>query len=449
MVWSIVRPSIVESALRFPFPGWNEGFTTSAPLAFMALKGQRSFPAAEKAILDVVPVDLVAAAVIAATAELVERRDAARARPAATPAGRVYHLASGDVNPLWARRAVELTALYRRRFYREREEGNRTWNRLLSRLEPYSVSRGHYEAASTPALAALARGAQRLLREASPRWGAPRLSALADGLADGLDELGSRLEKTKALWDLYLPFVWDNRYVFRCAEIRALRARLSAADRARVPWDPEALDWRRYWLDVHMKGMEDWVFPGLEEASEKRVHAPKAHRDLAELLDAACERFGDRVALRMQGAPKARLTYGELRRGADAVAAFLHAAGVAKGDRVLLASENRPEWAVAYFGILRAGAAAVPVDPAALRARAREPVAHRGRAARAPVRRRGGAEPRPRRARGRRGARRARGAARRGAPRRAAGAPAGREGRARTISPRSSSRAARRARRRA
>ncbi len=363
IVWSIVRPSIVESSLRYPFPGWNEGFTTSAPLAFMSLKGHRSFPAAHKAILDVVPVDLVAAAMIAATAELVERRDAARARPGAERAGRVYHLASGDVNPLWARRAIELTALYRRRFFRDREEGNRTWNRLMSRLEPYSVSRARYEATSAPALAALARGARRLLRETSPRWGAPRLTAIADGLAEGLDELGSRLEKTKALWDLYLPFVWDNRYVFRCAEMRALQARLSPEDRARVPWDPEALDWRRYWLDVHMKGMEEWVFPGLEEESEKRVHAPKAHRDLVELLDAACERWGDRVALRMQGAPRERLTYAELRRGADAVASFLRAAGVAKGDRVLLASENRPEWAVAYFGILRAGAAAVPVDP--------------------------------------------------------------------------------------
>ncbi|WP_242336023.1 MULTISPECIES: AMP-binding protein [unclassified Anaeromyxobacter] len=364
VVWSIVRPSIVESALRFPFPGWNEGFTTSAPLAFMALKGHRSFPAAEKAILDVVPVDLVAAAMIAATAELVERRDASRASGARElPEGRVYHLASGDVNPLWARRAVELTALYRRRFFREREEGNRTWNRLLSRLEPYSVSRAHYEAASAPAISALARGAKRLLLEASPRWGAPRLTALAEGAAESLDELGARLEKTKAMWDLYMPFVWDNRYVFRCAAIRALYARLGDADRARVPWDPEALDWRRYWLDVHMKGMEEWVFPGLEEESGKRVHAPKAHRDLLELLDAGCERWKDRAALRMQGAAKTRVTYGELRRGAGAVAAFLHAAGVAKGDRVLLASENRPEWAIAYFGILRAGAAAVPVDP--------------------------------------------------------------------------------------
>jgi long-chain acyl-CoA synthetase len=362
VAWSIVRPSIVESALRFPFPGWNEGFTTSAPLAFMALQGHRSFPAAEKAILDVVPVDLVAGAMIAAAAELVERRERA-ASGATAGAGRVYHLASGDSNPLWARRAVELTALYRRRFFREREEGNKTLNRLLSRLEPASVTRGEYELRSTPALAALARGAKRLLRERTPRWGAPRAAALAEGLVEALDEIESKLERTHAMWALYMPFVWENRYVFRCAAMRELRARLSPADRARIPWDPEALDWRRYWLDVHMKGMEDWVFRGFEEEAERRVHAPKARRDLLELLDAAAERWKDRVALRMQGERKERYTYGELKRAVDAVAAFLRAAGVAKGDRVLLASENRPEWAAAYFGILRAGGAAVPVDP--------------------------------------------------------------------------------------
>ncbi len=64
----------------------------------------------------------------------------------------------------------------------------------------------------------------------------------------------------------------------------------------------------------------------------------------------------------MAGAEKERLTYGELKDLSDRVASFLAGAGVGRGDRVLLASENRPEWAVAYFGILRAGAAAVPVD---------------------------------------------------------------------------------------
>lgn len=360
--WSIVRPSIVESSLRYPFPGWNEGFTTSAPLAFLSLKGHRGFPAAEKAILDVVPVDLVAGATIAAAAEAVERR-AARAAGADVPRGRVYHLASGDVNPLWARRAVELTAIYRRRYFREREEGNRTWNRLLARVEPYSVSRTEYEAFGTPALQALAKGARRLLDAATPRWGAPRLAALAGRLSRELDELEDKLEKTRKLWDLFLPFVWDNKYVFRCAAIRELYGRLPAADRDAIPWDPDRLDWRAYWLDVHMKGLEEWVFPGLEELSDKRVHAPRTPRDLLELLHASCEEWPERAALRMQGERKERISYRDLGRLARSVAGFLHGAGVRKGDRVLLASENRPEWAIAYFGILEAGAAAVPVDP--------------------------------------------------------------------------------------
>src|SRR4029077_13721910 len=43
--YALVRPSIVESALRYPFPGWNEGFNTSAPLSFAVMKGQRAIPA--------------------------------------------------------------------------------------------------------------------------------------------------------------------------------------------------------------------------------------------------------------------------------------------------------------------------------------------------------------------------------------------------------------------
>jgi len=363
LAWAIVRPSIVESALRFPFAGWNEGFTTSAPLAWMALRGHRSFPAAEKAILDVVPVDLVAAGMLAAGAELLERKAArAAAGPEAAPAGRVFHLASGDVNPFWVRRSIELTALYRRRFYREREEGNETWNKILSRVEPYSVGRRRFELTSSPAIAALARGARKVLRERMPSWGAPRVRAIAERLADSIDESSTIVEKANAMWRLYLPFVWENKYVFRCAGMREIRDRLGPKDRQLLAWDPEALDWRRYWLDVHMKGMEEWVFPGFEEEADKKVHPPKQHRDLVELFDAACERWPDRIALRMEGEQKDKFTFQEVRRLADRVAGWLRANGLAKGDRVLLASENRPEWAIAYFGILRAGGAAVPVD---------------------------------------------------------------------------------------
>jgi len=69
MVRSIVRPSIVESAKDYPFPGWNEGFTTTAPIVFLTLKGQRQLPANKKLILDITPVDQVAAVMLAVAAQ--------------------------------------------------------------------------------------------------------------------------------------------------------------------------------------------------------------------------------------------------------------------------------------------------------------------------------------------------------------------------------------------
>src|SRR5262249_26324860 len=59
-----------------------------------------------------------------------------------------------------------------------------------------------------------------------------------------------------------------------------------------------------------------------------------------------------------------RFTFGEVHRWAARVGSFLVRSGVKQGDRVLLISENRPEWPITYFGILRAGATVVPVDPA-------------------------------------------------------------------------------------
>jgi long-chain acyl-CoA synthetase len=352
--WAIARPAIVESSLRYPFPGWNEGFTTSAPLAFIALKGHRSYPAAEKAILDMVPVDLVASGVIAVAAHVLSA-------PPEHPR-RVYHLASGDVNPFWVRRCIDLLGLSRRRFLKNREEGNRTLNKILARFEPYPVTGPHYRTWSDPALARAARATRDAIRKIGPRWGAPKVSALADALCDELDEWESRFQKTQTLWELFMPFVWENRYVFRCANIRELYGQLGPEDREAIPWDPERIDWRHYWLDVHMKGMEEWVFPGLEAESKKKVHGVKQHRDLLELFEATCELHKNRVALRMTGERKERFTYGELRAHSDRVARNLIAGGVRPGERVMLVSENRPEWAISYFGILLAGATAVPVD---------------------------------------------------------------------------------------
>lgn len=55
-------------------------------------------------------------------------------------------------------------------------------------------------------------------------------------------------------------------------------------------------------------------------------------------------------------------TYGGLFESCRQVARGLIKLGVRKGDRVALMLENRPEWPICYFGLLLAGAVAVPLD---------------------------------------------------------------------------------------
>ena len=58
-----------------------------------------------------------------------------------------------------------------------------------------------------------------------------------------------------------------------------------------------------------------------------------------------------------------RVSYAELQLQAECVAAHLQARGVKPGDRVILLMQNCPQWIAAYFGILRANAVVVPVNP--------------------------------------------------------------------------------------
>jgi long-chain acyl-CoA synthetase len=64
----------------------------------------------------------------------------------------------------------------------------------------------------------------------------------------------------------------------------------------------------------------------------------------------------------------ATLDYGTLEAEVDRVAAGLQEAGVVRGDRVALGMHNVPQFAIAYFGILRAGGVVVPLNAMLTRA---------------------------------------------------------------------------------
>ena len=58
-----------------------------------------------------------------------------------------------------------------------------------------------------------------------------------------------------------------------------------------------------------------------------------------------------------------RISFTEFKDEAERIAGWLQqACGVARGDRVLLFSQNRPEWVAAFYGALRADAVVVPVN---------------------------------------------------------------------------------------
>jgi 1-acyl-sn-glycerol-3-phosphate acyltransferase len=96
------------------------------------------------------------------------------------------------------------------------------------------------------------------------------------------------------------------------------------------------------------------------------AHAPGEARTLIEGLEWHVAEHPDRphlTVLQDESVVLSTLTYGELAREARAVAASLVEVDVATGDRIALMLPTSPEFFIAFFGILYAGAVPVPIYP--------------------------------------------------------------------------------------
>src|SRR5687767_6007878 len=77
-------------------------------------------------------------------------------------------------------------------------------------------------------------------------------------------------------------------------------------------------------------------------------------------LEVSATRFPDRPALHFGSAA---VNYREFHTQSEAIAGFLQKeCGVRRGDRVALFMHNSPQFVIAYYGILRADAAVVPIN---------------------------------------------------------------------------------------
>ena len=77
-------------------------------------------------------------------------------------------------------------------------------------------------------------------------------------------------------------------------------------------------------------------------------------------LEVTATRFPNRAAYRFIGQP---ISYAQLKQQAEALAGWLQAHGVGKGDRVIVFMQNCPQFVIAVHAVLRADAVVVPVNP--------------------------------------------------------------------------------------
>ncbi len=253
---SIVRPAIVESSWKHPYPGWIEGFKMAEPLILAYGRGELpEFPASPDSVLDIVPCDLVVNAILAVCATRPEP-----GRP------EFYHVSSGARNPL-------------------------TFNDMYGHIRSYFTA--HPLANVSKPGAPLpewkfpgAASVERLLSTSERTHGlvervvsrAPR-SVRTRELARDLDRFQARLDFLRRYHSLYneyaqseLHFVDDNTL--------ALTSSLDPADLDAFAFDTAVYDWQTYIEDVHCPAITAPV-RRMEALRRKRGTRPSTMKDLS------------------------------------------------------------------------------------------------------------------------------------------------------------------------
>jgi long-chain acyl-CoA synthetase len=344
----IARPAIIESSMEYPVKGWCEGINTTSPFVYLSTKGIQHFAVSDHSHLDIIPVDRVSNGMTAGLAALLQNRHPD-----------VMQLCTSDLNPLKTKRVARMLGLAKRRHFKNKSSGNQLMNLLAAHTEPNPVSQATYERFSAPAWAKHSKTVSKWLDKAK----GTQLHAPAKRLQKQVDAIGRQAGNIAKLYSEFQPFTVDVEFRFSAKNTRKLMSELSEADAEKLTWAVDEIDWRYFWFEVQDPGLRKYSMPLLDERLKKEIKPHRRHDNLVAMLEDRLEDDENRIILRrLEDEQLTNISYRDLWELSGAVASRLAAAGVAKGDKVAIGGSNHPNWAVAYFGILRAGATAVPVD---------------------------------------------------------------------------------------
>jgi hypothetical protein len=205
---AIVRPTIIESSLRDPSPGWLENLNVGDPLFVEFGRGRMpDFPLAVDAVLDMVPVDFVANALLAVLPRVANSKEIG-----------YYTVGSGALNPLTGARIHELTY-------------------------EYFTHHPMYDRRGQPI--------------ASSRLTFPSYESFRATYADAANR-SATMKRILYLAELYETYM-NHSCVFDTANTERLLDDLDGTDRAALDFDVRRIDWRSYIQDVHIPGLRRHV----------------------------------------------------------------------------------------------------------------------------------------------------------------------------------------------
>ncbi|MBA2618592.1 MAG: HAD-IB family hydrolase [Rubrobacter sp.] len=225
----IPRPAIIESSFREPYAGWIQGSRMADPIIMAYAKGLlREFPGDPETLVDIVPVDHVVNAILAAGVRRPEEPE-------------VFHVASGQRNPLRYRDLYD----HVRDYFVEnplRDSGGRP----VQVPEWSFPGRGKVELALKAQLTALKVGGKVAAR-------------LPDGhmVSDARQRM-ARAEK-RARMSLYYSRIYGayaNMYaVFSTDRTKALYEALEPEDKGLFPFDIAEVRWREWLHGTHLPAL--------------------------------------------------------------------------------------------------------------------------------------------------------------------------------------------------
>ena len=224
---STVRPSIIESAYAEPFPGWIRGFRMAEPIIIGYGRGLLTdFPGIPQGVLDVIPVDLVAAAICAV---------AARGHDPDQP---VIQVASGAINPFRLNQLVDLA------------HGWFSENPIYDdRDQPIPPPNWTY-----PGRGRVVRQLKRLrtgLNAGERVLGRLPIRGRQAEITADLDERRDQVERALGYVELYGAYT-ECEALFGVERLLELWDSLDDDDKELYCFDPRIIDWPHYVTDIHL-----------------------------------------------------------------------------------------------------------------------------------------------------------------------------------------------------